>query len=159
MDGLLNGYCSGRWTRTFHMPPSYGVPLGPKNLTTNSSSPPRMVTSCLLSISLMTSVSIRLFPADGEDMSRPAAPGDEDDHSDDDGGFEAEGPQQGDLVSSSHTHLAPLFLSCSSFLSQLLRRTRSGRSSSLLSSLLFSVVARSPSPPLPFFLPFLARSL
>ena len=68
IEGDLNGYCSGRWTFTFQTPPSYGVPLGPKNLTTNSSNPLRMVTSCLLSISLMTSVSIRRFPALGDDI-------------------------------------------------------------------------------------------
>ncbi len=68
IEGDLKGYCSGRWTRTFHTPPSYGVPLGPKNLTTNSSRPPRMVTSCLDSISLITSVSIRRLPADGDDI-------------------------------------------------------------------------------------------
>lgn len=65
------------------------LPLGPKNFTQNSLSPPRIVTSCLLSIlqqkrkqsftnspnpkcqcthSFMTSVSIRRFPALGDDI-------------------------------------------------------------------------------------------
>ena len=68
MDGDLKGYCSGKCTLTFQTPPSYGVPLGPKNLTTNSSRPLRMVTSCLLSINLITSVSMRRLPALGDDM-------------------------------------------------------------------------------------------
>ena len=46
IDGDLNGYLSGRSTLTFHTPPSYGVLLGPLNLTINSLSPPRIVTSC-----------------------------------------------------------------------------------------------------------------
>ena len=68
MEGDLKGYCSGKWTLTFQTPPSYGVPLGPKNLTTNSSSPPSMVTSCLDSINFITSVSMRRFPALGDDI-------------------------------------------------------------------------------------------
>ena len=66
--GDLKGYCSGRWTLTFQTPPSYGVFFGPKNFTINSSKPLRIVTSCFDSISLITSVSIRLFPALGEDI-------------------------------------------------------------------------------------------
>lgn len=62
MEGDLKGYLSGKSTRTFHMPPSYGAktkwPLkkcnslsaGPKNLTINSFDAPRTVTSWLLSI-------------------------------------------------------------------------------------------------------------
>ena len=66
--GDLKGYCSGRWTLTFQTPPSYGVFFGPKNFTINSSKPLSIVTSCFDSISLITSVSIRLFPALGEDI-------------------------------------------------------------------------------------------
>ena len=68
MEGDLKGYCSGKWTRTFQTPPSYGVPLGPKNFTTNSSRPPSIVTSCFDSINFITSVSIRRFPALGDDI-------------------------------------------------------------------------------------------
>lgn len=75
IDGDLNGYFSGKSTRTFQTPPSYDakwiemkqkirinttrtiqkhikyiLPFGPKNLTQNSFRPPKIVTSCLDSI-------------------------------------------------------------------------------------------------------------